>query len=348
MEAEALKPTPAVFIEERFIRDLFCSRLSTICSTRAALPHVEVAQDFQAYAAQFLAGNTEAAEDAERVFTLLNDDGNGINNALNTAVGYRLSYAAELFKKIQALPTDMLNVPAHAPVEMPARFTAGFVDAQIRLDMKPKGTGNHLQDMVTKLRHVGLIVQAIKDFVELPLESNARTIYATPTKAKYNELADKIQQSLGDAAKRVKQAAKIIERYVEVEVIKKERVALKAFNNLYVMAHLHQKNELFAVRDVINDWEIFDLYWLGNNKVALRAFNGLFVQANFEKDGQLFAIHPEINGWETFTIHYLDDGKVALQAYNGLFVKAWLHKHNQLVADSPDVQGWESFQLVFV
>lgn len=345
---EQLKPTPAVFIEERFIRDLFCSRLSTICSTRAALPHVEVAQDFQAYAAQFLIANTEASEDAERVFALLNDDGNGINNALNTAVGYRLSFAAELFKKIQSLPTDMLNVPVNTPVEMPARFTAGFVDAQIRLDAKPKETCNHLQDMVTKLRHVGLIIQAIKDFVEHPLESNSRTVYSTPTKAKYDELANTIQKSLADAGKRVKQAAKIIERYVEVEVVKKERVALQAFNNLYVMAHLHQNNELLAVRDVINDWEIFDLYWLGNDKVALRAFNGLFVQANLEKGGQLYATNEGIQGWETFTIHYLSDNKIALQGYSGCFVSAQLEDKKQLVANRPDIQGWESFRLVFL
>ncbi len=343
-----LLPTTAVFVEERFIRNLFCSRLSTICSTRASIPHVEVAQDFQAYVQQLLPKNVNARQDSEIVLKLLNDDGQGVNNMGNTAVGYRLSRAADLFKKIQMLPADMLDVPAYELVDMPARFNAMFTDAQMRIDAKPLDTGNHIQDMVTKLRHVNLVIKAILDFVEYPLESNARTVYSVQTKQQYDDIRVELKQTLTEANKQVTQTAKIIERYAATEIVKTEKVALRAVNGLFVTANLHLRNELVAIREHVDGWESFDIQWLGDNKVALRAFNNLFVQSHLEQGGELLATRQDVQGWETFTIHYFADKKVALQAYNHLFVSCHIHEQCQLVADSPEAQKWEFFDLIFL
>ena len=130
--------------------------------------------------------------------------------------------------------------------------------------------------------------------------------------------------------------------------INHERVALQAFNGLFVSSNLHLNNELVADRQLTEAWEIFDVFWLGDDKVAFRACNNLFVMANLDENGVLVANRPDIQGWETFKIHYLASGKVALQAHNGLFVSAKLHEQCQLVADRSDVEGWESFTLMFV
>lgn len=206
-------PTQAAFVEERYIRDLFCPRLSTILSTLAALPHVEVAQDFQAFVQFLLPEDIQATRDMEQVFVLLNDDGKGVNNAKNTAVGYRLAHAAGLVRKIQQLPADLLNVATSVPVDMPSRFFSMFSDAQAKLDAKPEETGNYTMDMVNKLRHVDSVINSLKSFVAYPLAANARTIYSPKTKQKYDILATEIQQTLTAATKQGNDAAKIIEKY---------------------------------------------------------------------------------------------------------------------------------------
>lgn len=127
-----------------------------------------------------------------------------------------------------------------------------------------------------------------------------------------------------------------------------EKIAVQAFNGKYVAANLHLNNELVADRQTVQEWETFDIFWLGENKVALRASNNSFVMANLDQNGILVACAQEIQGWETYTIHYVADGKIALQAFNGLFVGANINEQGQLVAGSPHVQGWESFTLIFL
>ena len=290
----------------------------------------------------------DAFQDAETVFTLLNDGGQGVNNAGNTAVGYRLTRAADLFRDIQKLPADLLDVPASAMVDMPERFFSRFADAQAKYDAKPADTGNHLQDMIAKSQYIERVIKAVMDFVENPLESNAKKIYSEPTKQRYDEIKAEIHQTLTTASKQIIQAAKIIGPYAGVEPINPKKVFLRAFNGLFVSAKLHLEKELVADREEVDEWEIFDIFWLGGEKIALRAFNKLFVMAHLEQNGELLATRPNVQEWETFTVHYLDDDKIALQAFNGLFVSAKLHQQNQLAADREEVDEWETFNLLWV
>ena len=231
---------------------------------------------------------------------------------------------------------------------MAERFKSRFSDAQAAFDAKPQETGNYIQDMITKSHHVERLIKAILDFVTNPLESNARIIYSAQTKQQYDAIRDELIQTLAKASEQTAKATNIIGRYAGVEPIKTERVFLRAFNNLFVSAKFHLKNELMADRELVEAWEIFDLFWLGENKIALRGFKKLFIQTNPDQNGALLANGPNIREWETFTIHYLEDGKIALQAFNGLFVSAKLHEQNQLVADREEVEGWETFNLLWV
>jgi len=123
------------------------------------------------------------------------------------------------------------------------------------------------------------------------------------------------------------------------------KVALKAFNGLFVTAELNMSGELIANRSKMDAWEIFEMFRLPDGKVALRAFNGKFVGAKLHQHCQLVADLPHVQDWETFTLQQLPDGKFAFRAFNGLYVSACVNRNGELIADRPQASGWEAFNL---
>ena len=124
------------------------------------------------------------------------------------------------------------------------------------------------------------------------------------------------------------------------------KVALKAFNGLFVTAELNMGGELIANRERIDTWEKFEMFRLPDGKVALRACNGKFVGAKLHQHCQLVADLPHMQDWETFTLQQLPDGKFAFRAFNGLYVSAYVNRNGELIADRPEASGWEAFILM--
>ncbi|MEW6735160.1 MAG: hypothetical protein AB1489_27965 [Acidobacteriota bacterium] len=208
-----LLPTVAVFVEERYLAGIFYARLRNICAVKATIAHVDVSQKFSAYIDQYYPNNAKAKLDADTVLKLLNDDALGTAALKNSAVGYLFARAARVFAEMAKLPADLLNVPASAPVDMAARFNEIFVDAQLNLEDRPQPTGNDALDMMRDLVHLRLTIAGLKNFVEHPLEANAKNVYAPVTKAHYNRLHSQLTELFIDALRKIGQAAKIIEGY---------------------------------------------------------------------------------------------------------------------------------------
>jgi hypothetical protein len=144
---------------------------------------------------------------------LLNDDGKGLGALRNTAVGYRLSNSAQIFRMMSELPADLIAVAAGTPVDMPARFNEVFVDAQLNIENRPKQTGNLILDLIRDLTHLRLVIIAVRDFVDHALDANARSIYSPATLGRYNELKKQLMKLLNDAVAKLGRSTRIIEKY---------------------------------------------------------------------------------------------------------------------------------------
>ncbi len=208
-------PDQGVFVEERYIRPEFYARLRQICTTRATVPHIYVAQSFGAYINYYRAHDEVALEDAREVFRLLNDDGQGLGAFNNTAAGYRLYNAGRIFARMGKLQADLLNVEAGAPVDMAVRFGRKFVDGQLSLPERPIPTENPQLNWAQDLRYIINVVGGLRDFISFQLEANAAWIYAPATKEQYDQLRDDLLALLNDCEDKCEAAGKIIDRYAD-------------------------------------------------------------------------------------------------------------------------------------
>jgi hypothetical protein len=125
---------------------------------------------------------------------------------------------------------------------------------------------------------------------------------------------------------------------------KRDLIALKAHNGLYVRADNESNGTLVADSNATGDWENFTLRDVSENTIALKAHNGLYVRADNEHGGTLIANSTAVGDWEKFELVGLggDTDTVALKAHNGLCVRADI-VNGTLVADSDDIGEWETF-----
>lgn len=201
------------FGEERFQTIPAYTRLSSICASVAAIPHADVGQFFKLYLAQFFPNNQEAMNDGEEVFRMLNDDGKGVNNAKNMAVGYKLHRLADIFKKIRKLPLDKINAPENLDVDQPERFNTRFYDAQFGFPERPEKNGNHALDFIRLLQYVDALVNNILLALKNPLMVNAEVVYSDETKTRYLELKTESEEVIKEIISILNAACKIIGKY---------------------------------------------------------------------------------------------------------------------------------------
>jgi len=128
---------------------------------------------------------------------------------------------------------------------------------------------------------------------------------------------------------------------------KRESIALRAQNGLYVRADNESNGTLVADRSATGDWENFTLRDVSENTIALKAHNGLYVRADNEHGGTLIANSTAAGDWEKFEFVKVDvdTDTVALKAHNGLYVRADI-VNGTLVADSSAIGDWETFVRV--
>jgi len=77
-------------------------------------------------------------------------------------------------------------------------------------------------------------------------------------------------------------------------------IALRAYNGQYLVAEGGGGEGVYANRDAIGPWEIFELTYLGNKTVALRAYNGQYLVAEGGGGEMVYANRDAIGTWETF------------------------------------------------
>lgn len=209
-----ITPTVATFSEERYQRDKSLAILQSVLANLAVTPHVFVGQGFDDYIKQNFANNTTAEDDAKKVFVLLNDDGTGINNKFNTAIGYRLALLADIFKEMGQLPMDMLpNIPLDAPIDGQERFNEAFFASQFRLPASPKMSGNLIMDFIANLHHVEIVVKVIQNILNGYLLGNAQKLYThDTTKKSYDNLVANYSDIAKQISKSIKVANKIINK----------------------------------------------------------------------------------------------------------------------------------------
>lgn len=123
---------------------------------------------------------------------------------------------------------------------------------------------------------------------------------------------------------------------------KRDLVALRAHNGLYVRADNESNRTLVADSSATGDWENFTLRDVSENTIALRAHNGLYVRADNERGGMLIANSPAVGDWEKFELVEVGTNNVTLKAHNGLYVRADI-VNGTLVADSSAIGEWETF-----
>lgn len=198
--------------EELFQNKPAYARLSSVCASVAAIPHADVGQFFKLYLAQFFPNNQEAMKDGEEVFRMLNDDGNGVNNAKNMAVGYKLHRLADIFKKISKLK-DKIGAQEYLDVDQPERFNTRFYDAQFRFPERPEKDGNHALDFIRLLQYVDALVNNILLALKNPLMVNAEVVYSDETKPRYLELKTESEEVIKEIISILNAACKIIGKY---------------------------------------------------------------------------------------------------------------------------------------
>ena len=123
---------------------------------------------------------------------------------------------------------------------------------------------------------------------------------------------------------------------------KRDSIALRAQNGLYVRAANESNGTLVADSSATGDWENFTLRDVSETTIALKAHNGLYVRANNERGGTLIANSTAVGDWEKFELVEVDTHNVTLKAHNGLYVRADI-VNGTLVADSSAIGEWETF-----
>jgi len=215
MPKKTIKPSLATYTEERYQRNKALAILEPELASLAATPHVLVGQGFKDYIGQFFANDQKALDDAEKVFALLNDDGAGVKNKKNTAVGYRMTRVADIFKLIKGLPMDMFDAPLDAPIDGQERFTTQFFNAQFRFPEKEATTGNPTIDFVALLHYCDLFMRSVSTAFGGFLEANALKIYSPQTKKIYDAYVAEMHDLFKAASRQMKSASNIIVNYMD-------------------------------------------------------------------------------------------------------------------------------------
>ncbi len=125
-----------------------------------------------------------------------------------------------------------------------------------------------------------------------------------------------------------------------------KRIALKASNQQYVSADFNRGGTLVANRDVLDDWETFELVEGNVNKIGLRAANGQYVSADLNDGGKLVANRDVLDDWETFELVEGNGNKIGLRAANGQYVSADFNQSGTLIANRDRLDDWETFELI--
>ncbi len=120
------------------------------------------------------------------------------------------------------------------------------------------------------------------------------------------------------------------------------KIALKAVNGKYVCCELN--GQLFANRDNIGEWEIFDLLG-GPVSYYLKAHNGKYVCAENGGGCVVVANRNDPGVWESFG-KILSSDKAIFQTLNGHYLCADLGKGGLIVADRGAIGPWERFNLI--
>jgi hypothetical protein len=77
-------------------------------------------------------------------------------------------------------------------------------------------------------------------------------------------------------------------------------ISFKASNGQYVVAEGGGGDLVYANRNAIGPWEIFELINLGNNMIALKAYNGQYLTAEGGGGSLVYANSNAIGTWQTF------------------------------------------------
>jgi hypothetical protein len=125
---------------------------------------------------------------------------------------------------------------------------------------------------------------------------------------------------------------------------KRDSIALRVHNGLYVRADNESKGTLVADSSTIGDWVNFTLRDVSETMIALKAHNGLYVRADNERGGTLIANSTAVGDWEKFELVEVDvdNDTVAFKAHNGYYVRTDT-VNGTLIADSSTIGDWESF-----
>ncbi|MGG6313062.1 cellulase family glycosylhydrolase [Paenibacillus macerans] len=120
-------------------------------------------------------------------------------------------------------------------------------------------------------------------------------------------------------------------------------------NQKIVSAENAGSDPLVANRDIVQDWELFEIINNSDNTISLKSkINGKYVTADVNVGGKLVARGESIQQWEKFRKEQLDDGTIALFALaNNKYVTVDLDNGAGLVANRDSVGGaWEAFWLI--
>ncbi len=123
-------------------------------------------------------------------------------------------------------------------------------------------------------------------------------------------------------------------------------ISLRAYNGQYLVAEGGGGEGVYANRDSIGAWEIFELTYLGNNTIALKAYNGQYLVAEGGGGEGVYANRDSIGAWETFELIDLGNNTIALRAYNGQYLVAEGGGGEMVYANRDLIGAWETFEKI--
>jgi hypothetical protein len=151
----------------------------------------------------------------------------------------------------------------------------------------------------------------------------------------------KAMQSLGVLGERLKATSSQVESTVSVY-----KVSLQAWNGRYVWAEGGGGGEVLANRNEIDEWAIFDLIELDDNRIGLRAPSGDFVCAEGGGGREIIASRTKLSEWETFKLDKLEDDKVRLRVALGQYISVENDARGVLGAWRGSPHEWTTFRLI--
>jgi len=122
---------------------------------------------------------------------------------------------------------------------------------------------------------------------------------------------------------------------------------IRASNNKYVCSVLTENGVLVCDRDSTYEWEIFEVFDIGNGRITIKASNGKYVCADEGNKNYLSADRNNPREWETFHLIDMGNNKVVLEANSKNFVAIDSNNGYKLVANKGRQDEGEIFEIFY-